>query len=79
MVWLTVPAAWDAKGSELMRQAAIDAGLVQSAHAGDTNWRERLHIITYAGYTFRTPFELIRTVNALIIGLTRGRIRIFTV
>ncbi|VDC04739.1 unnamed protein product [Peniophora sp. CBMAI 1063] len=45
-VWLTVPAAWDAKGCELMRDAAIRAGLVQSARAGDYNWRERLRIIT---------------------------------
>ncbi|KAG6830525.1 hypothetical protein H0H92_000197 [Tricholoma furcatifolium] len=45
-VWLTVPAAWDGKGCEIMREAAISAGLVQSAHAGDTNWRDRLRIIT---------------------------------
>ncbi|KAI6113468.1 hypothetical protein EDD16DRAFT_1137510 [Pisolithus croceorrhizus] len=45
-VILTCPAAWDAKGCDLMRGAAIDAGLVQSAHAGDTKWRERLQIIT---------------------------------
>ena len=29
-----------------MRDAAIAAGLVQSARAGDTNWRDRLKIIT---------------------------------
>jgi hypothetical protein len=45
-VWVTVPAAWDAKGCDLMRQAAIQAGLVQSAHAGDRDWRDRLRIIT---------------------------------
>lgn len=45
-VWLTVPAAWDAKGCEMMREAAIAAGLVQSARAGEQNWRERLRIIT---------------------------------
>ncbi|KIO30475.1 hypothetical protein M407DRAFT_20531 [Tulasnella calospora MUT 4182] len=45
-VWLTVPAAWDAAGCDLMREAAIKAGLVQSAHAGDRNWRDRLRIIT---------------------------------
>ncbi|TFK69770.1 actin-like ATPase domain-containing protein [Pluteus cervinus] len=45
-VWLTVPAAWDAKGCEMMREAAIAAGLVQSARAGDLNWRDRLRIIT---------------------------------
>lgn len=45
-VWLTVPAAWDAKGCEIMREAAIAAGLVQSSRAGDTAWRDRLRIIT---------------------------------
>ncbi|TDL26993.1 actin-like ATPase domain-containing protein [Rickenella mellea] len=45
-VWLTVPAAWDAKGCEIMREAAITAGLVQASHAGDREWRDRLHIIT---------------------------------
>ncbi|KDQ16894.1 hypothetical protein BOTBODRAFT_106352 [Botryobasidium botryosum FD-172 SS1] len=45
-VWLTVPAAWDAKGCGIMRDAAIAAGLVQSAHAGDREWRDRLRIIT---------------------------------
>jgi hypothetical protein len=29
-----------------MRNAAIAAGLVQSARAGDTEWRDRLRIIT---------------------------------
>jgi hypothetical protein len=45
-VWLTVPAAWDAKGCDIMREAAITAGLVQSSRAGDRNWRDRLRIIT---------------------------------
>jgi len=45
-VWLTVPAAWDAKGCDMMRDAAITAGLVQSSHSGDRDWRERLRIIT---------------------------------
>ncbi|KZP30051.1 actin-like ATPase domain-containing protein [Athelia psychrophila] len=45
-VWLTVPAAWDAKGCNMMRDAAISAGLVQSSHAGDRDWRDRLRIIT---------------------------------
>jgi molecular chaperone DnaK (HSP70) len=45
-VLLTVPAAWDAKGCDMMREAAIAAGLVQSSHAGDKNWRDRLRIIT---------------------------------
>uniref|UniRef100_D8QFI8 Actin-like ATPase domain-containing protein n=1 Tax=Schizophyllum commune (strain H4-8 / FGSC 9210) TaxID=578458 RepID=D8QFI8_SCHCM len=45
-VWLTVPAAWDASGCNIMREAAIQAGLVASARAGDKDWRDRLHIIT---------------------------------
>ncbi|KAF7297155.1 FAD-binding PCMH-type domain-containing protein [Mycena indigotica] len=39
-VWLTVPAAWDARGYAMMRAAAIAAGLVQSAYPGDTTWRD---------------------------------------
>lgn len=50
-VWLTVPAAWDAKGCDIMREAAIKAGLVQSARAGDYTWRDRLRIITYVLWT----------------------------
>lgn len=42
-----MPAAWDAKGCELMREAAISAGLVQQFSATDRNWADRLHIITY--------------------------------
>ncbi|PPQ68984.1 hypothetical protein CVT25_009169 [Psilocybe cyanescens] len=45
-VWLTVPAAWDARGCDIMREAAITAGLVQSSRAGDNSWRDRLRIIT---------------------------------
>ncbi|KAF8904785.1 hypothetical protein CPB84DRAFT_1677131 [Gymnopilus junonius] len=45
-VWLTVPAAWDARGCEIMREAAITAGLVASSRAGDIAWRDRLRIIT---------------------------------
>ncbi|KAF8556771.1 actin-like ATPase domain-containing protein [Imleria badia] len=45
-VVVTCPAAWDAKGCDLMRAAAIEAGLVQSARAGDIHWRDRLRIIT---------------------------------
>lgn len=45
-VWLTVPAAWDARGCDIMREAAITAGLVASSRAGDTNWKDRLRIIT---------------------------------
>ncbi|BGP43264.1 hypothetical protein JCM10449v2_007292 [Rhodotorula kratochvilovae] len=45
-VILTVPAAWDAAGCQMMRTAAINAGMVQSARGGDRNWRERLRIIT---------------------------------
>lgn len=33
-----------------MREAAITAGLVHAARAGDKSWRERLHIITYVSY-----------------------------
>ncbi|KAH8101329.1 actin-like ATPase domain-containing protein [Cristinia sonorae] len=45
-VWLTVPAAWDARGSQMMRDAAITAGLVRSSRAGDHSWKDRLHVIT---------------------------------
>ena len=45
-IWLAVPAVWDAKGCDIMRKAAIGAGLVQSVKAGDKAWRDRLHIIT---------------------------------
>ncbi|KAF9511532.1 hypothetical protein BS47DRAFT_1330881 [Hydnum rufescens UP504] len=45
-VWLTVPAAWDSRGCQIMRDAALSAGLVGSAHANDRDWRDRLHIIT---------------------------------
>ncbi|CDO70397.1 hypothetical protein BN946_scf184999.g37 [Trametes cinnabarina] len=45
-VWLTVPAAWDATGCQIMRDAAIAAGLVRSARPGDHGWRERLRIIS---------------------------------
>ena len=41
-----MPAAWDAKGCDIMREAAITAGLVQSSRAGDTTWKDRLRIIT---------------------------------
>lgn len=45
-VWLTVPAAWDAKGCEMMREAAIAAGLVQNTRHDDLLWKDRLRIIT---------------------------------
>jgi len=48
-VLLTVPAQWDAAGCQIMREAAIKAGMVQSARAGDKNWRDRLRIITFVG------------------------------
>jgi len=51
-VWLTVPAAWDAKGCDIMREAAIQAGLVQASRAGDIHWRDRLHIITFVSSFF---------------------------
>lgn len=41
-VLLTVPAAWDAAGCAIMREAAIKAGLVRSSQGGDKNWRDRL-------------------------------------
>ena len=50
-VWLTVPAAWDAMGCQMMREAAINAGLVQSSRAGDRDWRDRLRIITYVAFS----------------------------
>lgn len=46
-VWLTVPAAWDARGCQMMRDAAITAGLVRSSRAGDNSWKDRLRVITY--------------------------------
>ncbi|KAM0786232.1 hypothetical protein ACM66B_007033 [Microbotryomycetes sp. NB124-2] len=46
VVQLTVPAQWDNVGCEIMRRAAIKAGMVQSARAGDDDWRDRLRIIT---------------------------------
>ena len=33
-----------------MREAAITAGLVHSVGARDRDWRDRLHIITYASF-----------------------------
>ncbi|GAA6040443.1 hypothetical protein JCM8097_004552 [Rhodosporidiobolus ruineniae] len=45
-VILTVPAAWDAAGCGIMREAAIKAQMVQAARGGDRNWRDRLRIIT---------------------------------
>ncbi|KAI5477442.1 protein of heat shock protein Hsp70 family [Pseudohyphozyma bogoriensis] len=56
-VLLTVPAAWDAAGCALMREAAIRAQLVQSSRAGDKNWRERLRIITCVLLSSSFPFE----------------------
>jgi hypothetical protein len=38
----------------MMREAAIAAGLVQSARAGDLNWRERLRIITFVIFPLGT-------------------------
>lgn len=51
-VLLTVPAAWDAAGCAIMREAAIKAGLVQSSRGGDKNWRDRLRIITCVPSSF---------------------------
>lgn len=57
-VILTVPAAWDAAGCQMMRTAAINAGMVQSARGGDRNWRERLRIITCVCLALLCPFAL---------------------
>jgi hypothetical protein len=46
-VILTVPAAWDAAGCALMREAALKAGMVQASRGGDRSWRDRLRIITF--------------------------------
>ena len=40
----------------MMRDAAISAGLVQSAHAGDRDWRDRLRIITYVSSVIIASF-----------------------
>ncbi|KAF9511529.1 hypothetical protein BS47DRAFT_1346698 [Hydnum rufescens UP504] len=45
-VWLTVPAAWNSRGCQIMRDAALSAGLAGSAYANGHDWRDRLHIIT---------------------------------
>ncbi|KAJ7279039.1 actin-like ATPase domain-containing protein [Mycena rebaudengoi] len=45
-IYLTVPASWDVRGTAMMRTCALEAGLVQRTHAGDTAWRERLKILT---------------------------------
>lgn len=63
-VLLTVPAAWDAAGCSLMREAAIRAGLVQSSRGGDKNWRDRLQIITCVlSPAIRRPRHLIFSVT----------------
>lgn len=41
-----------------MREAAISAGLVQSSHAGDRDWRERLRIITLVNVSLYPYSEL---------------------
>ncbi len=43
----------------MMREAAISAGLVRSVSARDRDWRDRLHIITYArSYPHFIPIEI---------------------
>lgn len=64
-VWLTVPAAWDAKGCGIMREAAITAGLVQNARAGDRNWRDRLRIIRFGAYFVSWRFLMRLSDNIL--------------
>jgi hypothetical protein len=44
-VWLTVPERWDGKDCEIMKQAGINAGLVQAARANDRGWRGRLKLV----------------------------------
>ena len=66
-VWLTVPAAWDAMGCQMMRDAAITAGLVQSSRAGDRDWRDRLRIITYVLIPFALSTLLMIDIYASLI------------
>jgi hypothetical protein len=51
-VIFTVPAAWDAAGCGMMRDAALKAGMVMNSGGNDKNWRDRLRIITYAHRSF---------------------------
>ncbi|GJN93855.1 hypothetical protein Rhopal_006914-T1 [Rhodotorula paludigena] len=41
--------AWDAAGCQIMRTAAINAGMVQSARGGDRNWPIRTEIVPSIG------------------------------
>lgn len=43
-VWLTVPERWDAKACEIMKEAAVIAGLVFSVRPND-RWRHRLKLV----------------------------------
>ncbi|CED82701.1 dihydrolipoyl dehydrogenase [Phaffia rhodozyma] len=45
-IFLSVPAAWNDTGHEVMKSAAIDAGLVKRSDPRDTAWRDRLKVIT---------------------------------
>ena len=49
----------------MMRSAAFTAGLVQAATAGDNNWRDRLHIITFVVFFLISLFILL---NLLTLG-----------
>lgn len=56
-----------------MRVAAIEAGLVQSARAGDIHWRDRLRIITWV-HVFPTQhiayIEYVTLVNPRLLQCT---------
>lgn len=40
-----MPERWDGKACEIIKEAAIFAGLVHSARAGDVGWRDRLKLV----------------------------------
>jgi hypothetical protein len=44
-VCFTVPERWDGKACEIMKEAAISAGLVFAARANDRGWRDRLKLV----------------------------------
>ncbi|KAJ3511979.1 hypothetical protein NLJ89_g3789 [Agrocybe chaxingu] len=51
-VYLTIPLTWNKEGIAILREAAIKAGLVQRVSAADSEWRERLHLVTEAEAAF---------------------------
>lgn len=44
-VWLAVPVTWDAKQCNIIREAAVQAGLARKTRKQDKNWRNRLRVI----------------------------------